>query len=210
MYFNILKYLSVGSLCQEDIFKMADEVDKQNKNADKDPLSFFAAGDDSSSSDSEDEGYDNQNDVKEVKNDEASDPKDSGASKLPSPHTLFATVGRPSFLNTTLQEESTVDWDKLSTKYNPSIYAAAPVVSLEEREKDDTYSDAMITSNPMKYGKELTDIQKHIVLHGKRGSDIRLMTHRESAEKSPGEKSLIFCFADSLKYVKYRGILHVL
>lgn len=161
-------------------------MEQKDKDSDKDPLSFFAAGDDSSSSDSEDEGYDNEKDVKEDKDNGEKSCKDTKASKLPSPHTLFATVGRPSFLNTTRQEESTVDWDKLSTKYNPAIYASAPVVSLEEREKDDTYSDAMITSNPIKYGKELSDIQKHIVIHGKRGSDIRLLTHRESSEKNPG------------------------
>ncbi|XP_031557116.1 uncharacterized protein LOC116293785 [Actinia tenebrosa] len=165
---------------------MADEVEQKDKDTEKDPLSFFAAGDDSSSSDSEDEGYDNEINVKVDKNDKANDSNDSIASKLPSPHTLFASVGRPSFLNTN-QEESTVDWDKLSTKYNQAVYAAAPVVSLEEREKDDSYSDAMITSNPIKYGKELSDIQKHIVIHGKRGSDIRLMTHRESSDKNPGE-----------------------
>jgi hypothetical protein len=166
---------------------MADGVDKQDKDFEKDPLSFFAVGDDSSSSssDSDSDEDDKQRYVSQDKNNDTNNSKGMRASKLPSPHTLFATVGRPSFLNTT-QEESIVDWDKLSTKYNPAIYASAPVVSLEEREKDDTYSDAMISSTPLKYGKELSEIQKHMVLHSKRGSDIRLLAHTESSEKNTG------------------------
>lgn len=165
------------------LFKMADK--HEEKEEQKDPLSFFTAGDDSSSSDSEDDEETYQECKNINKEDDKNETSISAASKLPSPHTLFATVGKPKFLKT-MQEEALVDWDKLSTQYNPAVLAAAPVVSLEEREKDEKYSDATITSSATKYGKELTDIQKHIVLHGKRGSDIRLMTHNEGSKKDEG------------------------
>ena len=63
-----------------------------------DPLSFFAGED---SSDSEDEGK-----VEEEEPSEKAE-EDSRPDKLPSPDTLFATVGRPSFLSTRRE----VNWD---------------------------------------------------------------------------------------------------
>lgn len=166
---------------------MADE-----REGEKDVLSFFAVGDDdSSSSDSEGEEEISQKLENKSTSKGQNDTKNvSPSSKLPSPDTLFATIGKPKFLNT-LQEETLVDWNKLSTQYNPAVITAAPMVSLEEREKDERYSDATIASTPMKYGKELTDIQKHIVLHGKRGSDIRLMTHTESSVKDDGKNEAV-------------------
>lgn len=172
-------------------FNMADKDDKQ------DPLSFFAAGDDSSSSDSENDDENNQVSKNKSKNDDNDDGSLTKVSKLPSPQMLFATIGKPKFLKTN-QEEAIIDWDKLSTQYNPAIIAASPVVSLEEREKDERYTDATIASSGTKYGKELTDIQKHILLHGKRGSDIRLMTHTESSKKEQGTSDVDVIIPDSI------------
>ena len=71
-----------------------------------DPLSFFAGED---SSDSESEGDpEPENPLEKVEED------DSRPDKLPSPDTLFATVGRPSFLSTSLNPSSgrrEVNWD---------------------------------------------------------------------------------------------------
>ena len=69
-----------------------------------DPLSFFAGED---SSDSESEG---ENEPKEAT--EKAEEEDR-PDKLPSPDTLFATVGRPSFLNTSLTpSDRDVNWDR--------------------------------------------------------------------------------------------------
>ena len=69
-----------------------------------DPLSFFAGED---SSDSESEGE--QEPKKATEKVEEADRPD----KLPSPDTLFATVGRPSFLNTSLTpSDRDVNWDR--------------------------------------------------------------------------------------------------
>ena len=69
-----------------------------------DPLSFFAGED---SSDSENEG-----DPEPVKQPERVE-EDSRPDKLPSPDTLFATVGRPSFLSTSLDpSDREVNWDR--------------------------------------------------------------------------------------------------
>ena len=68
-----------------------------------DPLSFFA-GDDSSDSDSEEDlerGRSSPNTVTEC--------SESTAGKLPSPSTLFATVGMPSFLKN--PQEKHLNWD---------------------------------------------------------------------------------------------------
>ncbi len=69
-----------------------------------DPLSFFA-GDDSSDSESENE------DNKARKQDAVpSSLPPTSDNKLPSPNTLFASVGKPSFLNNS--SRSYVNWDK--------------------------------------------------------------------------------------------------
>lgn len=68
-----------------------------------DPLSFLA-GEDTSSSDSE---VDNGN---EQLTEDVSE-RDSDANKLPPPDSLFATVGKPSFLYD--PTAGSVDWDKL-------------------------------------------------------------------------------------------------
>ncbi|EDO47174.1 predicted protein [Nematostella vectensis] len=164
---------------------MAD--DKKDDN----PLSFFSTGDDDSSSSDSDSENDKEHDTdnSEVTKKQLHSPE----SKLPSPDTLFATVGRPSFLATT-KEENTIDWDVISKRCEPnmSVYSAPPM-SLKERENSAEYNDAMITSQPQKYGKELSDIQKHLLVHGKRpANDIRAMTHREgSGEASFGIMTMI-------------------
>lgn len=68
-----------------------------------DPLSFFA-GDDSSDSESEED----QERAKPTPV-TVTDSSESTAGKLPSPSTLFATVGRPSFLEN--PQDKHLDWD---------------------------------------------------------------------------------------------------
>lgn len=95
-----------------------------------DPLSFFAAED---SSDSESEGIPSPQEVPEK------DEEDTRPDKLPSPDTLFATVGRPSFLSTTLNPSGReVNWDRFvkndteENVHSDGMYAAiAPPSDLE-------------------------------------------------------------------------------
>ncbi|XP_068726944.1 UPF0690 protein C1orf52 homolog [Montipora capricornis] len=158
----------------------------------KDPLSFFTAGDSGSNSDSESEGD------TEEENQDFSKSKDSGkstapATKLPSPTTLFATVGRPSFLET--KEDNYVDWNSLSKCYEPNTYSAPPVQFspvTEGRDSEDYAEDAVISSAPVKYGKELSDIQKHLVIHEKRSvtTALNILNDRgESASKKQKTES---------------------
>ena len=92
-----------------------------------DPLAFFAADD--SSSDSEEEDATNKKDQP----DEASGGVGNSAAKLPSPDSLFKSVGRPSFLKD--PNEKYIDWDRFvkneSEPEEPNIhesddYAAIP------------------------------------------------------------------------------------
>ena len=69
-----------------------------------DPLNFFAAGDDSSDSEEEDAGD------RDSRTDKTSEAVNDGADKLPSPNSLFKSVGRPSFLNN--PNEKFIDWDR--------------------------------------------------------------------------------------------------
>lgn len=144
---------------------MADAADLSSDHSEdgKDPLSFFTAGDSCSSSDSE-----NEEETKEDKKEDVIRKVSTPNTKLPSPSTLFATVGRPSFLET--KDENYVDWNSLSKRYEPNTYSAAPVQfsSVSESRDSEDYEDAVISSAPVKYGKELSDIQKHLVIHEKR------------------------------------------
>ncbi|KAL9989584.1 hypothetical protein ACROYT_G004148 [Oculina patagonica] len=164
---------------------MADEhSDKDESVAEKDPLSFFTAGDSSSSSDSEsdnDADEDKESKSKSSTAKKASSPK----TKLPSPTTLFATVGRPAFLET--KEESYVDWNSLSKRYEPNTYSAPPVQfppAAESRDSEE-YEDAVISSAPVKYGKEISDIQKHLVVHDKRSVKVALNILNDRGESAP-------------------------
>ena len=99
-----------------------------------DPLSLLAGSD---SSDSEDEAA-GQTTTEDADNRTSSSPTD----KLPSPSTLFATVGKPSFLNDPQAKE--INWDSFvknnlgSDKYDIHItddggYAAIPPPTDEEK-----------------------------------------------------------------------------
>lgn len=105
--------------------------------------------------------------------------------KLPSPTTLFATVGRPAFLES--KEESHVDWDSLSKRYEPNTYSAPPVQfsSVAESRESEEYEDAVISSAPVKYGKEISDIQKHLVVHDKRSVKVALNILNDRGESAP-------------------------
>lgn len=134
----------------------------------KDPLSFFTAEDLGSSSDSESDEETSTDNQDSLKSNSSVKKVSSPKTKLPSPTTLFATVGRPSFLET--KEENYVDWNSLSKRYEPNTYSAPPVQfsSVAESRESEEYEDAVISSAPVKYGKEISDIQKHLVIHEKR------------------------------------------
>ena len=100
-----------------------------------DPLSFFAGED---SSDSEGEG-ENEPQEETEKVEEVDRPD-----KLPSPDTLFATVGRPSFLKTSLTpSDREVNWDRfVKNDTEENIHgdgthaAVAPPTGLEDSRRN--------------------------------------------------------------------------
>ena len=91
-----------------------------------DPLAFFAADDSSSESDQDDDTKQNNH------QDEASASTLDTGDKLPSPDSLFKSVGRPAFLSN--PHEKFIDWDrfvKSSESEEPNVhesdgYAAVP------------------------------------------------------------------------------------
>lgn len=166
---------------------MADEpLNKEGNSADKDPLSFFTAGDSSSNSDSENESDVRNDEQDKLKSNSPAGNASAAKTKLPSPTTLFATVGKPAFLET--KEESYVDWNSLSKRYEPSSYSAPPVqfppVTESSRDSEE-YEDAVISSAPVKYGKEISDIQKHLVVHEKRSVTTALNILKERGGSAP-------------------------
>lgn len=134
-----------------------------------DPLSFFA-GEDSSDSESEGEP--------ELEKPSEKVEEDSRPDKLPSPDTLFATVGRPSFLSTSLNPSNReVNWDhfvKNDTEENihtDGTHAAiAPPSDLEQSRGNissslsiaiaSTYTTPSheISAAPVKYSNPKTDV----------------------------------------------------
>lgn len=164
----------------------ADEhSDKAEGVAEKDPLSFFTAGDSSSSSDSESDKDVEEHEEGTLKSNSSGKKPSLTKTKLPSPTTLFATVGRPAFLES--KEESHVDWDSLSKRYEPNTYSAPPVQfsSVAESRESEEYEDAVISSAPVKYGKEISDIQKHLVVHDKRSVKVALNILNDRGESAP-------------------------
>ena len=79
-----------------------------------DPLSFFA-GEASSSSESESGDEDDGAALEKEAGEVPEGPEDKD--KLPSPNTLFATVGRPAFLNNPLEKH--INWDKFIKAPDP-------------------------------------------------------------------------------------------
>ncbi len=121
-----------------------------------DPLSFLAGEASSSSESEEDDGG-----VAPLREPEAPF-GDTSNGKLPSPDTLFATVGRPSFLDNPL--EGHIDWDRFvrkeETSPEPSAherggYAAIPPPNQEEslsKLPSSLGSDAtLISAAPVRY-----------------------------------------------------------
>ncbi|XP_020612443.1 UPF0690 protein C1orf52 homolog isoform X1 [Orbicella faveolata] len=165
---------------------MADgHSDKDESVAEKDPLSFFTAGDSSSSSDSESDKDAEEHEEGTLTSNSSGRKPSLTKTKLPSPTTLFATVGRPAFLES--KEESHVDWDSLSKRYEPNTYSAPPVQfsSVAESRESEEYEDAVISSAPVKYGKEISDIQKHLVIHDKRSVKVALNILNDRGESAP-------------------------
>lgn len=165
---------------QASDFKMADEEDfESDKKTGKGPLSFFAVVD-SSESDSESESEEEEV-VKTSGVSKAAESKQlSPVSKLPSPQTLFATVGRPAFLDTAKEQATNIDWNSLSKRYETSFqsqveYSAPPAPVSLTSVAEDEYDEGVFSSAPVKYKKQPTDIQKHMIVHQKRAADIRVL-----------------------------------
>ena len=81
--------------------------------------------------------------------------QDELSSKLPSPDSLFSTVGTPEFLTTHLQPHN-VDWDKLAKNTDDTDYEAAQMQSTEgERVSPppllDVEAKSEIVATPVKY-----------------------------------------------------------
>ena len=134
-----------------------------------DPLSFFAGED---SSDSESEGEPESEKLSEKVE------EDSRPDKLPSPDTLFATVGRPSFLCTSLNPSNReVNWDRFvkndteENVHSDGTHAAiAPPSDLENFRGNissslsiaiaSTYTTPSheISAAPVKYANPKTDV----------------------------------------------------
>lgn len=138
----------------------ADNSQKETKS-----LSFFTADDNETSSESE-------NEEESCQTHEPTTTETSNANKLPSPSTLFATVGKPKFLETPL-EQNDVDWNSLSKRYEPlfeysSVSYPAETVDLESNERN----EASISGAPIKYKTEISETKRHLFLHGKRSADL--------------------------------------
>ena len=130
-------------------------------------LSFFTADDNDTSSESENEEESSTKDEPKTTLTETCQPN-----KLPSPSTLFATVGKPKFLETPL-EQNDVDWNSLSKRYEPlfeysSVSCPVETVDLESDERN----EASISGAPIKYKSEISETKKHLFLHGKRSADL--------------------------------------
>ena len=137
-------------------------------------LSFFTADDNDSSSESDSDEERFKTTAKEAEGNGSveGDPKD----KLPSPSTLFATVGKPKFLDRPLEDED-VDWNSLSKRYEPlfeysSVSYPAETVDLSSAER----TEASVSGAPVKYKREISETTRHMFLHGKRSVDMSNMT----------------------------------
>lgn len=133
-------------------------------------LSFFTADDNDSSSesDSDEERFKTAEREAEGNGNVEGDPKD----KLPSPSTLFATVGKPKFLDRPLEDED-VDWNSLSKRYEPlfeysSVSCPAESIDLSSAER----TEASVSGAPVKYKREISETTRHMFLHGKRSVDM--------------------------------------
>ena len=130
-------------------------------------LSFFTADENETSSESEEE-----KDSSPTHEATTTASETFEQNKLPSPSTLFATVGKPKFLETPL-EQNDVDWNSLSKRYEPlfeysSVSCPTETVDLESDERN----EASISGAPLKYKTEISETKKHLFLHGKRAADL--------------------------------------
>ena len=114
-----------------------------------DPLSFFA-GDDSSTSESES----GEDAAPERETKDNTEDQENG-NKLPSPSTLFASIGRPDFLDNPLEKH--IDWDRFvknpdsppeSNVHASGHYAAIPP---PKTEAFPTSTPSEISAPPIKY-----------------------------------------------------------
>ena len=89
---------------------------------------------------------------------------------------LFATVGKPKFLDRPLEDED-VDWNSLSKRYEPlfeysSVSCPAESVDLSSAER----TEASVSGAPVKYKREISETTRHMFLHGKRSVDMSNVT----------------------------------
>lgn len=141
-----------------------------------DGLSFFTADDNDTSSESEnDEESSLGSNIKH-------ESESSHPNKLPSPTTLFATVGKPKFLETPSIEANEVDWNRISKRYEPlfeysSVSCPVEHVDLESDERN----EASISGAPIKYKTEVSETKRHLFLHGKRSADLSSVVNNTSS-----------------------------
>ena len=131
-------------------------------------LSFFTVNDSDSSSESESE----EDKIQTSQLISSNNTETANHSKLPSPSTLFATVGKPKFLDKRLEDDN-IDWASLSKRYEPlyeysSVSYPTETVDLSSAER----AEASITGAPVKYKTEISETKRHLFLHGKRTVDL--------------------------------------
>lgn len=147
-----------------------------------DPLGFFA-GEASSSSESESENEEGGGSREE----EATRPQEGPGdpNKLPSPDTLFATVGKPAFLNNPLDRH--IDWDQFVKNPDPTpepnIHATGSYAAIPPPRAEDlpggTSTKSMgvlggateISAPPVRYSPPSEVDPKHAVVSSKLSSE---------------------------------------
>ena len=149
-------------------------------------LSFFTANNSDSSSDSDSD----EDKIRPEIPTNSGDIQKHNEHKLPSPTTLFATVGKPKFLDRPLEDED-IDWTSLSKRYEPlyeysSVSYPSETVDLSSAER----TEASITGAPVKYKTEISETKRHLFLHGKRTVDLS-KSNDEASTETQGTLSMI-------------------
>lgn len=151
-----------------------------------DPLSFFAGED---SSESESEGEESQKDAKQKANLQESNKAESTSevsTKLPSPDTLFATVGRPSFLDTAV--DTHINWDRFVKKPEENIHetdthvAIPPPSDLDSGDRSKPVSSGLSIAIASTYSEPSTEISAKPVRYTSQDVDSKFRTVSDSNE----------------------------
>lgn len=149
-----------------------------------DPLSFFA-GEDTSDSESEGEGKEEET-KKDINLKESECERSDTTTKLPSPDTLFATVGRPSFLDTA--QDKHINWDHFVKKPEDNIHetdshvAIPPPASLDSEDHSKPVSSGLSIAIASTYSEPSTEISAQPVKYTSQDADPKFRTVSDNSE----------------------------